>query len=375
VSVPTPVYSEIVPNFDFEGDFIQALPYNLGHINDTHTAYYRRRDGRVQRFILQRINHYVFKKPEEVMENIAAITEYQRSKISAAGGDPGREALTLIPTRDGGAFYRTDGGDYWRVYHFIEGAQTYQIPESARHVISAGRAFGNFQHLLRDFPVGQLHETIPDFHHTMKRFDTFVGVVESDTCNRARSAKDEIQFVLDRAEETSVVINLIERGELPVRVTHNDTKFNNVMIDDRTGEGVCVIDLDTVMPGASLYDFGDAIRSIANTAEEDERDLSKVRFDLDVFAHYTRGYLEAMGQALTPAEYENLAFSSRLMTLECGMRFLADYLSGDVYFRIQRADQNLDRCRTQFKLVREMEEKFESMLKIVEVCRIDVGFL
>ncbi len=369
-----PDYSEIVPNFEFKGEFIQAIPYYLGHINDTHAASFRKPDGKVQRYILQRINHYVFKKPEEVMENIAAVTEHLRRKIIAAGGDPYREALTLIPAVDGGAYYRTDSGDYWRAYLFIEGAQTYQIPKSAYHVYNAGRAFGNFQQLLADFSVTRLHETIPDFHHTKKRFDTFVGVVEADACNRARYVKDEIEFILQRADETPVIVDLIERGELPVRVTHNDTKFNNVMIDDRTGDGICVIDLDTVMPGSSLYDFGDAIRSIANTAAEDERDLMKVHFDPEIFEQFTRGYLEAVRGALTQTEYENLAFSSRLITQECGMRFLTDYLSGDVYFRTQRENHNLDRCRTQFKLVREMEDVFGSMLKIVGEFKKRVGF-
>jgi len=363
---PEPNFTGVVPNFSFGGQFMYAEPYGFGHINDTYAAYFRKADGTEHRYIMQRINHDVFKHPEELMINIEAVTTHLRRKIAAAGGNPDRETLTLIPTRDGVSFHRTDSGYYWRAYIFIENALTYQIPESLDHVYNAARAYGNFQQLLGDFPVDQLYETIPDFHHTKKRFVTFLKVVDEDKHNRAQDVKDEIEFVMQRAGETSIVVDLIGKGELPVRVTHNDTKYNNVMIDDETGEGVCVIDLDTVMPGSLLYDFGDAIRSITNTAEEDERDLYKVQFSLETFERYTQGYLEATHEALTPAEIEHLAFSARLMTLECGMRFLTDHLNGDVYFRTHRANHNLDRCRTQFKMVQDMEEKFDLMTKIIE---------
>ncbi|MEA3440036.1 MAG: aminoglycoside phosphotransferase family protein [Chloroflexota bacterium] len=363
---PEPNFIEVVPNFSFGGQFMYAEPYGFGHINDTYAAYFRKADGTEHRYIMQRINHEVFKHPEELMANIEAITTHLRRKIAAAGGNPDRETLTLIPTTEGDSFYRTDNGYYWRAYIFIENALTYQIPESLDHIYNAARAYGNFQQLLDDFPVDQLYETIPYFHHTAKRFETFLKVVDEDKHNRAQEVKNEIDFVLQRADETSVVVNLIEKGELPVRVTHNDTKYNNVMIDDDSGEGVCVIDLDTVMPGSSLYDFGDAIRSITNTAEEDEPDLSKVHFSLETFERYTLGYLEATCDALTPAEIEHMAFSARLMTFECGMRFLTDHLNGDVYYKIQRKNHNLDRCRTQFKLVNDMERDHEKMENIVE---------
>ncbi len=366
---PEPNFPEVVSNFDFEGEFIRAEPYGLGYINDTYAAYFRKADSRVHRYILQRINHFVFKKPEELMANILTVTTHLRQKIASAGGDPDRETLTLIPTSNGGVYHRTDEGYYWRAYIFIENALTYQIPESLTHVFNAGRAYGRFQRLLSDFPVDRLYETIPHFHHTAKRFEAFVRAVEKDEYNRAQDVRAEIDFIRRREEETSIVVDLIEQGKLPTRVTHNDTKYNNVMIDDKTGEGVCVIDLDTVMPGSSLYDFGDAIRSITNTGEEDERDLSKVHFEIETFEKYTQGYLNATRETLTHVEIEHLAFSARLMTLECGMRFLTDHLSGDAYFKIHRRDQNLDRCRTQLKMIQEMEAKYERMMDIVEGCR------
>ena len=367
VAEPTlkPGPAEIVPHFLFEGDCLGVSPYGFGHIHDTYTARFRKRDGANCRYILQRINHDVFQHPEELMQNIEAVTAHLRLKIVAAGGDPARETLNLIPTTDGGIWSRTHDGDYWRAYTFIEGARTYEVAESLDHVYNAAKAFGRFQSLLSDFPAGQLHETIPNFHHTGKRFETFVEAVERDTRNRARSVRAEIEFVTKRAQDTSILVDLLERGELPERVTHNDTKFDNVMIDDETGEGVCIIDLDTVMAGLSLYDFGDCVRSAANPAAEDERDLSRVWCDLDIFDCLVRGYLDAARDFLTPAEVDLLPFSARLMTLECGMRFLADHLNGDVYFKIHRENHNLDRCRTQFKMVADMERKRDQMERMV----------
>jgi Ser/Thr protein kinase RdoA (MazF antagonist) len=365
---PEPDFPTIVPHFKFEGEFLQAEPSGFGHINDTYVAYFRLADGSIRRYIMQRINHFVFKKPEVLMANIAAVIAHLRRKIIAAGGNPDRETLTLIPSTDGAAFHRTNGGFYWRAYLFIENAYTYQIPESLDHVYNAGRAFGNFQQLLSDFPVHQLYETIPDFHHTVKRFETFISVVEEDKYNRAQDVKDEINFIMRRAGETSLLVDMIEQGELPVRVTHNDTKYNNVMIDDETGEGICIIDLDTVMPGSYLYDFGDAIRSITNTGEEDNPDLSRVNFNLETFEKFTQGYLDVTRDTLTRTEIDNLAFSAKLITIEQGMRFLTDHLVGDIYYRIHRENHNLDRCRTQFKLVNDMEEVYDMMKKIIERC-------
>ncbi len=360
-----PDLKDIVRKFQFEGDFLSASTYGIGHIHDTYAPVFQV-GGDTRRYILQRINQHVFKDPEGVMGNIQVITAHLRRKIIAAGGDPQRETLNLIPTLDGNSYYRTEEGDYWRSFTFIEGARTYNVVENLDHVYNAAKAFGNFQNMLSDFPSGQLVETIPNFHHTGMRYQAFLTAVESDVVNRARFCQPEIDFVTKRASKTTILIEMLARADLPERVTHNDTKFNNVMIDDQTGEGICIIDLDTVMPGLSLYDFGDAIRSIANTAAEDESDLSKVNFDLEVYRCYTRGYLAAAGEILTPREIDQLPFSAILMTLECGMRFLTDHLQGDTYYKIHRQNHNLDRCRTQFKLVSDMEEQFEIMTKIIE---------
>ena len=358
-------FKEIASHFNFEGEFIEATPYGFGHINDTYAAYFKKCDGMIHRYILQRINHNVFKNPEKLMKNILGVTSYIRMKIIKAGGDPDRETLNLIPSKDGKCYYRSSCGDYWRGYIFIENADTYQVVENLNHFYNAGKTFGRFQKLLDGYPAQSLYETIPDFHNTKKRFEVFLKSVESDVINRAEGVKAEIEFVRERGEETSTLIGLLQEGKLPLRVTHNDTKFNNVMIDNKTGEGICVIDLDTVMPGLSLYDFGDSIRSGANPAAEDEKDLSKVCMDLELFEQFTRGFLEYTGEFLTPLELEYLPFAAKIMTFECGIRFLADYLDGDTYFKIQREEHNLDRARTQFKMVADMEGKFEQMKDII----------
>jgi Ser/Thr protein kinase RdoA (MazF antagonist) len=365
----TPDLAAVARTFLFEGDYLRAERLRSGHINDTYALFFRQADGSVRRYLLQRINRQVFRDPESLMHNIQAITAHLRQKIVAAGGDPARETLNLIPTAEAQPFHQTPGGDYWRAAMFIEGAQTYEIPESLGHAYNVARAFGRFQGLVSDFPVDQLHETIPDFHHTPKRFAAFVEAVDRDVANRAQSARDEIDFVERRAGDIPILVDLLRQGKLPQRVTHNDTKFNNVMIDDTTGKGICVIDLDTVMPGLSLYDFGDAVRSGANPAAEDERDLSKVTLDLEVLDRMVSGYLDAARDFLTPLEIDTMPFSARLMTLECGMRFLTDHLNGDRYFRIRRQDHNLDRCRTQFRMVRAMEEQFNAMVSIVSKYR------
>lgn len=356
---------EIGRQFAIHGEFISGAPYGTGHIHDTYAAVYQH-DAVRRRFIFQRINHNVFKHPQGLMANIVAVTSHLSRKIQASGGDPLRESLTLIPSLDGKSHVRTATGDYWRVYVFIEGARTYEAVENLAHVASAGRAFGRFQKLLSDFPADVLIETIPDFHHTGRRFEAFTKAVEQDVKNRAASARPEIKFVLQRNDRMNVFVDLLATGKLSQRITHNDTKFNNVMIDDRTGDGVCVIDLDTVMPGLSLYDFGDSIRSLANTGAEDEHDLSRVEFDIGIFELYTRGYLEATRGLLRPEEFDLLPFAAQLMTLECGMRFLADYLQGDIYFKTHAPDHNLLRCRTQFKLVKGMEDTVDQTAAIIQ---------
>ncbi|HZD56388.1 MAG TPA: aminoglycoside phosphotransferase family protein [Anaerolineales bacterium] len=367
----TPDFKDIVPKFRFEGVFLSAGIYGTGHIHDTYALVFQL-DRDVRRYILQRINQKVFKDPEGVQSNIQLVTAHLRRKIIAAGGDPQRETLNLILTLDGSSYYRTVDGDYWRSFDFVEGARTYDCVENPDHVYNAAKAFGNFQNMLSDFPAEQLVETIPNFHHTGKRYQAFLAAVESDSVNRAPFCQPEIDFVTQRAAKTSVLTDMLARDELPERVTHNDTKFNNVMIDDLTGEGICIVDLDTVMPGLSLYDFGDAIRSMATTAAEDEADLSRVNFDLAVYRRYAHGYLDAAGEILTPREIEQLPFSAILMTFECGMRFLTDHLEGDTYYKIHRQNHNLDRCRTQFKLVSDMEKKFDTMTEIIEGYRQEI---
>lgn len=356
----------IAKYFRFAGEYIDIQPHGFGHINDTYVARFLNSDGRINRYILQRINHHVFKQPEGVMKNIEGITDHLREKIVAANGDPRRETINLIPTLNGRTLHITSDGNYWRAEMFIEGAQAYQRAQSLDHHYNASKAFGKFQKMLGDFPTETLNITIPDFHNTPKRFQAFIEAVEGDVENRAKLVKSDIGFVLDRADETSILMDLFERGELPERVTHNDSKFDNVMIDDETGEGICVIDLDTVMPGLSLYDFGDSVRFGANPATEDERDLSKVCIDIDVYDRIAAGFLEIARDFLTTTEVDYLPFSAKLITLEQGIRFLSDYLNGDVYYKTNREGQNVDRCRTQLKMVEDMEMKMEQMERIVE---------
>jgi hypothetical protein len=358
-------FRNLVSNFTFEGEFIDAAPYGFGHINDTYALNFQITPKARRRYILQRINHNVFKNPVGVMHNLERVTQHIQRKIKEQGGDPLRETITLIPAVDGSSYYQDPGGNCWRGEVFIEKAQTYQIPKDPAHYYNAAWAFGRFSSLLADFPVHELAITIPDFHHTPKRFDQFLKALESDPVQRAQAVQPEINFLLERKAETSVLVHLTEIGQLPIRVTHNDTKFENVMIDDRTGQGICVIDLDTVMPGWIDFDFGDAVRSGSNPAAEDEIDLDKVRFDLNIFDHLAHGFLDAAGEMLTPLEVQNLAFSARLITLEQALRFLTDHLLGDVYYRIHRPGHNLDRCRTQIKLIQDMESVFDRMEKIV----------
>ena len=349
--------SEIVRQFTID---VNVEAYGNGHINDTYIA------NSEPKYILQRINSAIFKKPEEVMANIVAVTEFLRKKIIAAGGDPERETLNVIKTVDGKSFYKTDDGNYFRMYKYVERAVGYEMVESPEQFYQAARAFGRFQNMLADYPAETLFDTIPRFHDTEKRFADFEEAVANDLAGRKVLVKDEIDFVLSRKADASVVLNGIRNGEIPLRVTHNDTKLNNVLLDSKTGEGVCVIDLDTVMPGSLLYDYGDALRFGASSGAEDEIYLEKIYFDLELFEAFTKGFIEEVGGSLTPAEIELLPFSAKLLTYECGMRFLGDYLNGDTYFKIHREHHNLDRARTQFKLVADIENKLDEMKKIVK---------
>ncbi len=351
--------------YGFSGELAGELPYGCGHINDTYAIYLQQEDGSVKRYILQKINTKVFKNPYQLMANIEGVTAFLRNKIIAEGGDPERETLNLIPTLAGKSFFKDEKGEFWRCYTFIEDTITLQRAEKPEHMYESAKVFGRFQKLLSDYPADTLHETIPAFHNTIERYEQFVLALKNDPKGRATNVQKEIAFVLDRKEEAGTLVRLMNEGELPVRVTHNDTKLNNSLIDRHTGKGICAVDLDTVMPGLCHYDYGDAIRFGTNPAPEDEKDLSKVWMEESFFDAYTKGYLEEAGASLTEKEVALLPLGAKIMTLECGLRFLTDYLNGDVYFKIHREDHNLDRCRTQLKLVEDMEKKWSIMTDIV----------
>ncbi len=357
-------WQALLDRFSLEGDLVSIEPYGSGHINDTYRVVLDK-DGRLNRYILQCMNDDIFANPRELMENVINVTTFLQKKITEAGGDPKRETLNVILTKQGEAFTVDEAGDPWRMYRFIEDATSFDKVEKPEDFYQSAVAFGHFQNMLADYPAETLHETIPDFHNTPVRLETFKKAVAEDICGRAASVQEEIRFVLDRETDTHVLMDMLEKGELPLRVTHNDTKLNNIMIDNATGRGVCVIDLDTVMPGLALNDYGDSIRFGASTAAEDEKDLDKVSCDLKLFEVYTKGFIEGCAGRLTENEIRMLPMGAKMMTLECGIRFLTDYLQGDVYFKTHWEGQNLVRCRTQFKLVKDMEEKWEQMAAIV----------
>lgn len=354
--------------FSIKGTITSCEPYGSGHINHTYRLVCEE-NGQEYSYILQQMNQEVFKDIEGLMSNVKGVTSFLRRQIINDHGDPDRETLNLVPTKDGKDYYRDSLGGYWRMYLFISQATCYNLVEDPKDFYQSGKAFGRFQCLLADFPASELHETIPDFHNTPARFQTFEKAVREDVMGRACHVAKEIQFIRDRKEDMGLALRLKEDGRLPVRVSHNDTKLNNIMIDDATGQALCIIDLDTIMPGFSIFDYGDSIRFGANTAQEDEQDLSKVSLSLPLFEVYTKGFLEGSQGRLTQTEMELLPYGAKMMTLECGMRFLTDYLQGDTYFHISREKQNLDRCHTQFALVADMEKKWEEMLQIVDKYR------
>ncbi|MDR1010267.1 MAG: aminoglycoside phosphotransferase family protein [Opitutaceae bacterium] len=357
--------------FAIYGWFLGGESYGTGHINDTYVAGFDQAGARV-RYIFQRINERVFKDTAGLMENVSRVTRHAARRAIASGGeDASRRALTLVPTREGLAYHTDAHGAAWRCYLFIEKARTYDLVETPAHAREAARAFGEFQRLLTDLPGGRLIETIPDFHNTRKRYENLMRAIGTDPRNRAASVRDEIAFVKQSENMVDVLAKLQASGGAPERVTHNDTKFNNVMIDDATRRGICVIDLDTVMPGLALYDFGDMVRSATPSAVEDEPDVSKVSMRMPVYEGLVTGYLEAAGDFLTDAERAHLAFSGKLITFEIGMRFLTDYLEGDVYFKIKRPAHNLDRARNQFAMVRSIDAQQSAMEAVA--ARIHAG--
>ncbi|MFH1724646.1 MAG: aminoglycoside phosphotransferase family protein [Elusimicrobiota bacterium] len=355
---------EVARRFRVGGEFLGARPCESGHIHDTFVIDMRTKAGD-RRYVLQRINNGVFRDVQGLQSNIEKITRHIRNK-TVAGGDGRRRCLSLVPTIDERTFHRDAEGAYWRVFDFIEGARTHDLLDDPRLVYNAAHAFGGFLRLMGDFPSDELAITIPHFHDARHRFERFRAALGEDRASRAGSARGEADFILARKDDAGRLLDLMDAGALPRRVTHNDTKLNNVMIDDRTGEGLCVIDLDTVMPGLTGYDFGDAVRLGASTAAEDERDLSRVRLGLGMFDRLAHGYLDATRGLIAAEEVDELAFACKLMCLVTGVRFLTDHLEGDVYFKVRVPDHNLARCRTQLKMVSEIESKMDAMREIID---------
>jgi Ser/Thr protein kinase RdoA (MazF antagonist) len=355
----------IAAQFCLSGRPVEINPLTAGHINDTFIMT-THENGRAARYILQRINHAVFKEPVRTMENILRVTEHVRNKTAQTDPDLSARQLTVVGTRDGLGYHRDAAGNTWRVYNYVEGALTHDTLASTEPAYEAARMFGWFQRTLLDLPGPALHETIPGFHDTPRRLKYFHDVLNADTHNRAGNARPEIEFLLDNADICGVLADLVESGDIPVRIAHNDAKINNVMLDSQTSRGVCVIDLDTVMPGLSIYDFGDLVRTAACRAAEDERDLSKVVVSLSMFCALVRGFAKETSGFLTPAEKQHMTFGAKLITFEQMMRFLTDYLAGDVYYKVHREGHNLDRCRTQMVLVQSIMDQEKAMNALVE---------
>ena len=348
---------KVVENFSVKAGIV---PYGNGHINDTYL-----REGNPG-YILQRINTNVFKDPNSVMENIVNVTEYLRAEIVKNGGDPERETMNVIKTKLGKNCYMADSSNYFRMYKFVSNSVSFDTAEDLSLLFEAGKSFGKFQRMLDGFDAGLLHETIVDFHNTPKRIEQLEAAIKENYENRAALVSAELDAAKKYSKYASLITDAMADGSIPSRVTHNDTKLNNVLFDKDTHKGICVIDLDTVMPGSILYDFGDALRFGASSGAEDETDLSKIYFDLEKYKSFSEGFLGEVGECLTKREIELLPESVIIMTYECGIRFLADYLNGDVYFKIHRENHNLDRARTQLKLVADMETKLDEMHRIAE---------
>jgi len=354
----------IVQQFDVRGTLVDARVIKSGHIHDTLCVRMKQGDA-IVRYILQRVNHHVFINPAAVMENIARVTAHLRAKAEGMPGRAFEKVLTIVPTRDHELCWQDAEENWWRMYEYVEGAYTVDTAASEEQAYAAAAAFGRFQALLADLPGPRLHETIPGFHDTVKRYEGLQKAVESDLHNRAARCKRELAFAMEREAMTHVLLDMAARGEMRERVTHNDTKINNVMFDERTGRGVCVIDLDTVMPGLPLYDFGDCVRTTATRAAEDERDLSKVRMEPELFEALVRGYLSEARELLNEREVALLGFTGRLISFEIGIRFLTDYLNGDVYFKTSRPEHNLERARAQFALVASMDAQEVTMNAVI----------
>lgn len=359
---------DIAKKFQFEGEVDCITPYGEGHINDTFLVTIKNSS---EQYILQRLNTKIFTNYRGLMENIQKVTAVLRDIVQTQGGDVDRECMQLIPTIEGKAYY-ANGNDCWRVYLFVKDTVVYQVIDSPAVFENTGEAFGKFIARLDGFDANTLCEVIPNFHNAVDRYNKFLTAIKLNKSNRAHLVKTEIDFVKKRADKLALIVDALNSKQIPLRVTHNDTKINNVLIDKTTGKAICVIDLDTIMPGSLLYDFGDSIRSGCNTALEDEKDLSLVDFDINLYEAYCRGFLRGIGEKITDKELEMLHIGAIIITLECGIRFLTDYLDGDVYFKTQYDDHNLVRCHTQFKLVEKMESQSQQMLAIAKKCKNNI---
>ena len=353
----------ICRKFRVDGEVVAFNPCGDGHINDTFKVEVQK-DGQIKNYILQRINHKLFKNVKRLMDNIVSVTEFQRKKILERGGDPDRESLTVIMTKDGKPFFY-DGENYYRMYYFVDNATAFLKVEDPKHFYESAIAFGHFANLLAEFDATSLYESIPYFHDTAKRYDDLLFAIDRNLANRKSQVLEEIEFALSKKELASSIADKLLDGEIPYKVTHNDTKLNNVLIDNETGKALCVIDLDTIMAGSICYDFGDAIRFGCNKTLEDESDFSKVEFDIELFEEYVKGYLLALGDNVEKSEIDNLALGALVITYECGIRFLTDYLNGDTYFKTKYPEHNLVRAKSQFALFKDMERKYEQMKEIV----------
>lgn len=355
----------IALKFGISGELMSCREFGNGNINDTFILEFSE-NGEIKKYTLQSINTDVFKKPFELMSNVTGVTNHIKKYYRDLGIDPSRRTLNFLPCDDGEYCFCDSNGNHWRIYEFVDDAYTCETVDSTEVFCEAGKSFGEFQNILSTYDVSTLFDTIPDFHNTAKRFESFKKAVEENRSGRLQNVKSEVQFVLDRESDTHVLTDLIEKGEIPIRVTHNDTKLNNILFDEETNKGICVIDLDTVMTGLSLYDFGDSIRSGANKTAEDDPNTDNVGIDLNLYEAFTKGFLSSAGKALTETEKKYLPFSAKLLTLECGMRFLTDYLNGDTYFKTNYPEHNSDRTRNQFKLVKDIEDNMETLIEITK---------
>jgi len=355
----------ILPHFPFEGKFVSVNEISAGNINNTYHLKYKK-DEKDVHYTLQHINKYVFQSPEKVMKNIEGVTEYIKNAMEKEGKSADRRVLMLLKCDNGSTLFVDEKGDYWRAYHYIDKATPYNSVEKPEHFFEVGRIFGEFQKLLCDYPVEQLNETIPDFHNTTRRFYAFVAAVANDKAGRVAEIEEEIEFFFERRRMMGEIVKKLNKGEIAKRVTHNDTKINNVLIDDETDKAICVIDLDTVMPGSSLYDFGDAIRFGASTAAEDEEDLEKISLDMELFKRFTSGFLSEVRGFLPDEEIRLLPLGVKVITCELAMRFLTDYIDGDLYFKVRSPEHNLIRARAQMKLLTDIEKKSAEMDKVID---------